>query len=814
MDDNIKLFKLIKNNKQKEFLDMIKSNDDIDLNIRDTTNNYLIQYAIIYNNTDIVDALLNKTCKLDIFDSDSRCILYYPIKYNYLEILDKLLNYEKNNIGLALNDLQDNEGYYPIHYCYLLKNIEAIRIFIKYNIDLNKFDKNMNSILHYAVISRNFDILVETCKVMKNFNYVNSKGENIIHLASNFGDLKFVDYLLNYDINVNTCDYENGIIPIMYPIIAHNNNIFYKLLEKSDINIQDNNGNNCLHYCMFEKNYSIINSILEKKNVNYNLTNVRGETALHIFLNNYQENTEFDLKKIITNINLNIQDFKGNSLFLLLCKNNLWFKFKDILEKKKINHLLLNFNKESSLDFINDDDKDKFFNIIVTSYLNHFRNSNKTFSNKLYQLCTKNLSYKSYINATDLDDYIKEYKDKLNVSSRDVCFDLIKTMLYDDRIYYPSNEIIFCIDDEDEFENYDIISFTGSTIDLLCGMIFLHKEKLKISSTLHINFITNQYYEKFLNTFKNIYIKKDDFFNFEIMWDGKSIFYPTTLDNCIEEFKKSKNRFFIAPIAITLERGAHSNILIYDREINEIERFEPNGALFPKKFYYFPHKLDNKLNIKFSEIFKDSKYISTTEYIPKIGFQRYEDDDYQYLRFIGDPGGFCAVWCIFYAFQRCKHPMLNRKQIIYKTVNKIRELNIPFKKVIRAYAKKIVDIRDEIFNQVNLNINKWANLKFTDQQYDLLITNIKKIISYLNKDEIEETNEIEKTEEVIEKDLTEETNETDETNDIEETSETDETNDMEETSETDETNDIEKTSETDEIEETNKTDETEETKLS
>ena len=210
--------------------------------------------------------------------------------------------------------------------------------------------------------------------------------------------------------------------------------------------------------------------------------------------------------------------------------------------------------------------------------------------------------------------------------------------------------------------------------------------------------------------------------------------------------------------------------------------------------------------MKFSEIFRDSKYISTAEYIPKIGFQRYEDDDYQYLRFIGDPGGFCAVWCIFYAFQRCKHPILNRKQIIYKTVNKIRELNIPFKKVIRAYAKKIVDIRDEIFNQVNLNINKWANLKFTDQQYDLLITNIKKKINYLNtnkeEDETEETNEIEKTEEVIEND---------ETEDIEETSETDETNDIKETSET---NDIEETSETDEIEDTNKTDETEETKSS
>ena len=56
-------------------------------------------------------------------------------------------------------------------------------------------------------------------------------------------------------------------------------------------------------------------------------------------------------------------------------------------------------------------------------------------------------------------------------------------------------------------------------------------------------------------------------------------------------------------------------------------------------------------------------------------------------------------------------------------------MNIPFKKVIRAYANKIVKIRDKFFDEINLNINKWSNLKFTDQEYNLLITNIKKKIT-------------------------------------------------------------------------------------
>ena len=62
------------------------------------------------------------------------------------------------------------------------------------------------------------------------------------------------------------------------------------------------------------------------------------------------------------------------------------------------------------------------------------------------------------------------------------------------------------------------------------------------------------------------------------------------MNKTIQKFKESSNQFYIIPLAIILETGAHSNILIYDKQLNEMERFEPNGSVYPYKFNYFPNK--------------------------------------------------------------------------------------------------------------------------------------------------------------------------------------------------------------------------------
>lgn len=107
MNNNQHLFDLIKQNKWDEFVIFLKKNEDIDVNIRDNLNNYLISYAIIQNQIEVVKYLINRDSKLDIIDNDGRTILYIPIKFGYNEILELLLKSNMQRVGISLVDMKD-----------------------------------------------------------------------------------------------------------------------------------------------------------------------------------------------------------------------------------------------------------------------------------------------------------------------------------------------------------------------------------------------------------------------------------------------------------------------------------------------------------------------------------------------------------------------------------------------------------------------------------------------------------------------------------------------------------------------------------
>ena len=68
MDINIKIFDILKSHKYNDVINIIKKNENININIRDNTNSYLIQYAVLVNNIELVNFLISKSCKLDIYD--------------------------------------------------------------------------------------------------------------------------------------------------------------------------------------------------------------------------------------------------------------------------------------------------------------------------------------------------------------------------------------------------------------------------------------------------------------------------------------------------------------------------------------------------------------------------------------------------------------------------------------------------------------------------------------------------------------------------------------------------------------------------
>ena len=733
MSINITLFKLLKNHEWDKFKELINKTEEIDLNIRDNSNNYLLQYVILYNKPDLVDLLLNKDAKIDINDSDGRNILYNPIKYNYSKIIDILLKYEKNNIGVSITEMQDNNGLCPIHYCVIFKNIEALNIFKENKISFNEMDTNGSIPLHYAIKSKNINIFNLVLGESKDINFQSKQGESALHLACNFGQKEMLKILLEKNVNVNVQDFTNELTPLMYSMIMNDNEMFDLLIDKTDISLQDINGNNILHYIIHEKNYGFIDRILEN-GIDLNVSNIHGSLPLHLLLDDLDNSSnnidKFNFKYFIENTNLNIQDNDGNSNFLLLCKNNLWKKLKDVKVQKFYNYLLKNKEGINALKYINEEDQDEFYKLISISFINYIRKEKYKmigFNNEVLNICRKELKFKEYEAIKNFIDI--DFESKLKKTDKDICIDSIKILLKNNKIKIPQKIKNYCIDLNEFNSNINFITYTGTTLDILFGLIYLNKTFDNITTTLSSDFIENAELENYYLNEKNKKVRREDFINFEIIWDSNKIFYPNTLDFIIQKFVKDpKKIFLIIPIGIELENGSHSNILIYDKNNNSIERFESNGSSFPFKFNYNPDRLDELLKDKFLKIFTDCKYYYPKDFLPKIGFQLLESYDHYKTKKIGDPGGFCAVWCTWYSFMRTKYNMVPNKKLTIKLIQKIKEENIPFKNIVRNFAKKIIDIRDELLTESKLDINNWLNSNYDEALFNDFILNIKKLI--------------------------------------------------------------------------------------
>ena len=122
---------LIKNNDWETFKKYINDNNDLDFNLRDDTQEYLLYYAILYNNLDIVKILIDRNAKIDVTDSEERSLLYLSIKYGYDNITTYLLEKNKDSIGIDILDIKDKQKKIPLHYAIQKKKYKYDRKIIR-----------------------------------------------------------------------------------------------------------------------------------------------------------------------------------------------------------------------------------------------------------------------------------------------------------------------------------------------------------------------------------------------------------------------------------------------------------------------------------------------------------------------------------------------------------------------------------------------------------------------------------------------------------------------------------------------------------
>ena len=722
--NNTNIFKFFQENELNKFFNYIKDNkDELDLDIYDDKNIYIVQYIINLNRPDILEYIFdNFEVRIDILDNDGRNLLYYPIKFNFTKIIDLVLMKNKKTIGVDILDIRDKMGFTSLHYCCIFNNFDTLRKLYKNNSDIFISNNNNDNLFDLCLKYKRNDFLLylfDNEFKKGNFNFINSKNENLFYNALVFENEDIINYLIKFKEYIqkimNHKEPEFGLTILHQMVITNNNKYIKKLIEYGiDINISDNYGNYSYHYAVLENNLEFLKMLFDSNNnlknnlkINYNNTNINGETILHLFLTNYDDNVlnNEELKNIllilIENTNLNIQTNEGITCLHLLIDN----KFLDdddivkILEsgKKELNIFISDNENLNGIERINKNSK--YIEIIVNGYYKRLN----LIKGEL------NIDWEKFCAENDINNVMKS----LNKKTGDVetlCKDKIKKTILEDKNSIPR------YDDLNLSFDYDIVMnnncfYTGSTLDIIFGLIFLSKlsdVNFILSYPLSENSKLNEYYKKI----GNYNSTKFEFNNIEILWSYHKLILIENFDTLLLDAINKDKRFIVIPLGIELAEGSHANIIIIDKDNKTIERFEPNGANEPRNFPYNKKLLDNLLKNKFEQLLSKFKYLEPKDYLPTIGFQMLEIINEDKCKIIGDPNGYCAVWCVFYAKYRLENPNVRQDKLVYKIINNIKLQNKSFKSVIRNFSKNISSLRDNFLKKYNMDVNDWMNSNY------------------------------------------------------------------------------------------------------
>lgn len=713
---NYEIFKIIKNKEFDRLYNLIKKKELTNLDIRDEGSNYFIHYIVNYNQLNIMELILEMVAgniinvRLDVLDTDKRSILYYCIKFNYDDMIKLLLEYNNNTIGISIFDIKDNLGLTALHYCVIFNNKIAFELLIEYGANPYTFCNDGSNAFIYAILYNRNEIFNYLIDKKYDLDFVTKSGDTLLQVAVSHNNTYIIEKLLSQKINLNNVNHDYGMTILHMSVILNNFNLFKKLMDKDiKYNLADFSGNTTLHYIVIDKKIKYLNIILKHQDIKFNITNIDGNIPLHILLdyNNFNDIEESLINKFILESDLNIQNNQGITCLMKIVNNNLLNKFKNLLILKPLNFFIEN-NNCTKIEITDD-----ILDILVQSYYNQIKINKSELLDDWEKWCA-------------IDDYIKlktiVKNNKNNLNPEKICKEKIRELIIKEKRSIPK---LFNIDikfDTGIFVNN--CYYTGSPIDILFGLILLNKEfrKKKLHIILDFPLTINMNLENYYKKLGLDYPLKLDFSNIEILWSYQKLFFPSYFNIELQKNMQT-SKFITIPIGIETTFGSHANILFWDIQNKTLERFEPNGSNYPYGLNYNPNLLDSLIENKFKQFDENIKYYPPSAFLPTIGFQLLESAETTTCKRIGDPNGFCGVWCIWWIYQRMiniNNPKISITNIADILIKHIKYDNQSFKKVIRNFSKKITDIRDAYLNEYKLDINDWIVGKYTEDILDKL----------------------------------------------------------------------------------------------
>ena len=237
--------------------------------------------------------------------------------------------------------------------------------------------------------------------------------------------------------------------------------------------------------------------------------------------------------------------------------------------------------------------------------------------------------------------------------------------------------------------NYVLSRHTNSCF--VSGNINTPRKRINYEK-FNIMYISSHSFREFENM--QIVYRKDDKNKARIRRNRKNLEYmmvPRSLNlrQRIEMCKRNNKRFVVGLIYLNnkIKNRAHENSYIYDIQKEELEIFEPNGSRINDLVTVFGLKNFYKefLNYFVEMGIPIRKFYKPMDYCPAQGPQQF---DYYTTKLIKNaPGGYCAIWSVYYLDARLSNPNVPRDLLITFMVNKFRDESAVF---INSYSSYIL----------------------------------------------------------------------------------------------------------------------------
>ena len=257
-------------------------------NIQDKNMNTPLHYSVIYNNRETLNILLDIDSNINNINKEGNTPLHLAVYNNNIDNINLLL--KKTNIDV---NLLNNQGLSVLHIAIIKRYINIIKIFIydkRFNINVIEIKYNMTPLMYLLDINY-LNIIIEMLNNGALLNYQDIYGNNILHHCLFENKLDMFLFLKNYKNNKIIDNQINikGYTPLHLLLEKFNNTDIdlNNIIMNTNINLQDINGNTCMHLLCKYNLWFKVKKILVKKKIDIFIYNLYNETPLSYIIKEY-----------------------------------------------------------------------------------------------------------------------------------------------------------------------------------------------------------------------------------------------------------------------------------------------------------------------------------------------------------------------------------------------------------------------------------------------------------------------------------------------------------------------------------------------